>query len=317
MLKHLRVGACSLITVSIFSIPVANASCGSAFCPVNTQWDVQGVWTEPGLRFDLRYEHIAQKQPRHGRSSVEVGEIHQHHDEVETINNNYLATLDYAFNRTWGVSLSAPVVERSHRHLHNHHGAVLVEDWDFAKIGDMRLSGRYQKPMGKFEAVGLTFGLKLPTGDFNVSNSEGDVAERSLQPGTGTTDLLIGPFIRLPLSKDDSVFSQLLLSKPLNERDGYEPGEQVVWDIGYRHALTEKISGLVQLNFNYKLKDSGEEAEPESSGSRSINFSPGLSYTLTENALLYGYGQIPLYQYVNGVQLTEDWAIITGVSFRF
>ena len=53
----------------------ARASCGAAFCMVNTSWNVQGAWTEPGLRFDLRYEYIDQDQPRHGSSKVGVGQI--------------------------------------------------------------------------------------------------------------------------------------------------------------------------------------------------------------------------------------------------
>jgi len=32
---------------------------------------------------------------------------------------------------------------------------------------------------------------------------------------------------------------------------------------------------------------------------------------------VYGYVQLPIYQYVNGVQLTADWAALAGVSWRF
>jgi len=32
---------------------------------------------------------------------------------------------------------------------------------------------------------------------------------------------------------------------------------------------------------------------------------------------LYGFVQLPLYQYVNGVQLTADWAVAAGISARF
>ena len=32
---------------------------------------------------------------------------------------------------------------------------------------------------------------------------------------------------------------------------------------------------------------------------------------------VYGFLQLPLYQYVNGVQLTADWSIVAGVSARF
>src|SRR5262245_25006260 len=73
----------------------AQGSCGTAFCMVNTNWGMQGVSNERGARFDLRYEFIDQDQPMSGSRKVGVGEIRQHHDEVRTINRNWLATLDY------------------------------------------------------------------------------------------------------------------------------------------------------------------------------------------------------------------------------
>ena len=45
--------------------------------------------------------------------------------------------------------------------------------------------------------------------------------------------------------------------------------------------------------------------------------SPGLSYMLTQSVQAYGFVQLPLYQYVNGVQLTADWAVAAGLSWRF
>ena len=51
----------------------AHASCGAAFCMVNTGFSASGVWTEPGTRLDLRYEYIDQDQPLHGKDKVSVG----------------------------------------------------------------------------------------------------------------------------------------------------------------------------------------------------------------------------------------------------
>src|SRR6185295_6300824 len=76
----------------------AMAGCGSSFCLVNTDWASQGEWTEAGGRFDLRYEYIDQNQPRHGAERVGVGEVPEHHDEVRTINRNWIAQFDYNFN---------------------------------------------------------------------------------------------------------------------------------------------------------------------------------------------------------------------------
>jgi hypothetical protein len=31
---------------------------------------------------------------------------------------------------------------------------------------------------------------------------------------------------------------------------------------------------------------------------------------------LYGFVQLPLYQYVNGTQLTADWSAVAGVGWK-
>src|SRR5438067_7546980 len=98
------------------------ASCGSAFCLVNTDWSVQGAWTEAGLRADLRYEYIDLDQPRHGRDAVAVGELPRDHDEVETRNRNAVATLDWGLSPDWGLSIAIPYVDRNHLHIRSHQG---------------------------------------------------------------------------------------------------------------------------------------------------------------------------------------------------
>ena len=45
----------------------AQASCGSAFCLINTNWDTHGAWSQPGWRLDLRYEEIHQNRLQEGR----------------------------------------------------------------------------------------------------------------------------------------------------------------------------------------------------------------------------------------------------------
>jgi hypothetical protein len=42
-----------------------------------------------------------------------------------------------------------------------------------------------------------------------------------------------------------------------------------------------------------------------------------LSFALSNDVRIYGFLQVPLHQYVNGVQLTADKAGVIGVSARF
>jgi len=67
----------------------------------------------------------------------------------------------------------------------------------------------------------------------------------------------------------------------------------------------------------FRGRDSGAEAEPEDSGGDFAFIGPGLSYSLGRDTQLYGFVQVPLYQYVNGVQLTADWSLVAGLATRF
>ncbi len=42
--------------------------------------------------------------------------------------------------------------------------------------------------------------------------------------------------------------------------------------------------------------------------------SPGASWALTPRISVYGFVQKPIYQYVNGVQLTADWSAVAGIG---
>jgi hypothetical protein len=313
------------VMAALLWLPLAaSASCGSAFCSINTSWDAHGAWREPGLSLDLRYESIRQDQPRHGTSNVAVGEIPHHHDEVLTQNRNYLGALDYTFNQDWGVNLLVPFVDRTHDHIHNHQGGQIPEHWDFTELGDVRVLARRRLATTEdtdhstVATSGINFGLKLPTGRIDVRNDDGDLAERSLQPGSGTTDAVLGAYYsrHLPL-RSLSWFTQALAQLPLNYHQDYRPGNRLSLDAGVRYEAGDRTALLLQLNTLLKARDRGAEAEPEDTGGTFVFLSPGASYAFTRSVQAYGFVQVPLYQRVNGVQLVPRYAFAAGMNFRF
>jgi hypothetical protein len=295
------------------------AGCGSAFCPLNTQWEVQGAWTEPGTRLDLRFEYIDQDQPRHGSDKVAVGEIPGHHDEIRTINRNALLTLDHAFSGEWSLSATLPLLDRRHEHIHNHHvhdGHVeqFHDRWSYSQAGDLRLLVSH-RPQN--QNAGLLFGVKLPTGATDIVNGAGDAAERTLQPGSGTTDMLFGGFYHSRASESVSWFSQFLWQRAIDEHDAYRPGYYISADTGLRYDSDSSLDWMLQLNLAQKGSDDGDEAEPENSGGTFAFLSPGFSLELGDSLQLYSFLQQSLYQDVTGVQLTAEQSLVAGFSARF
>lgn len=312
-----------LFALSASALFAANAyaSCGAAYCPLNTNWATQGVWVEPGARLDLRYEYIDQDQARSGNGKATAAELAaQHHEEKETVNRNIVAAFDYAFDDRLGIAVSAPFVDRDHTHIHHHHGELIEEEWDYRKLGDMRVIGRMQlsSATNLTQAYGINLGVKLPTGDFKVANDEGEQAERSLQPGSGTTDAIAGAYYRHALpALHSSWFAQVTLQQALNSRADFKPGQTFATDIGYRYNFDARTSLMLQANYVMKQRDRGDQAEPDDSGSRTLTLSPGIGFALTPSVQLYGFMHERVYQYVNGVQLSAAHGLLAGVSARF
>jgi hypothetical protein len=165
--------------------------------------------------------------------------------------------------------------------------------------------------------IGFEFGVKLPTGDHDVTNEQGETAERSLQPGTGTTDAIVGAFYSGYLRTTGTWFAEVTLISPLAERDNYEPGDRVTVNAGVTWPDSEQLAILLQVNTQWQGRDSGSEAEPEDTGGTFIYLSPGVSIKAGNKTRLYGFIQLPVYQYVNGVQLVADWTLVAGASYRF
>ena len=310
-----------IISATLLSLPLsAFASCGGAFCNLNTDWDSQGVISKPGVRLDIRAEFINLDQLRHGSHKTSpAGEVDEH-DEVRTINRNLLATLDWNINSTWGLSLKLPVVKRSHKHIFNNDDGMggvepEVEKWDFSGIGDVQALARYSFYQTKDSNAGVRFGVKLPTGSIHKSNAEED-AERTLQPGSGSTDSLLGAYYNYHTG-NTAWFAQGMWQQSISTRDNYKPGRKLNADLGLSYSATPNLNLLLQLNLQHKSKDSGANAEPADSGSHSVFLSPGLSYHVTPSTQVYGFVQKPIIQYVNGAQLTADWSLAVGFSTLF
>ena len=154
-----------------------------------------------------------------------------------TINRNATLTIDYGFNGDWGASVQLPYFDR-------YHTTIVEGDTDIStsrssSIGDVRVLGRYQGFSPEHD-WGLQFGLKLATGRTDVAFSEGPQAgeplDRGLQPGTGSTDLLLGGYSFGPINQNLDYFAQVLLQLPVTSKDDFKPGAGANLTAGIRYV---------------------------------------------------------------------------------
>src|SRR5512138_1444827 len=183
--------SCTLLLAGCLAGGAAHASCGAAFCSASNDWLSLTQGVTQGWRVWGQLEYLNQDQLMHGTDKISPGEVPSHHEEIKTLNRNALLGLEYGLAPAWSANLVLPYSNREHLHLHQ--GEAIAEAWQFDDIGDARLTLRHQPAAPRDGwSWSLQGGLKLPTGRTDVRNADGEVAERSVQPGSGTTDLLLG-----------------------------------------------------------------------------------------------------------------------------
>lgn len=319
----------------------ADASCGSAFCTVNTSWDTQGLASDEGWRLGLRYSYAKADKLRAGSSNITPEAPSGSDEEIEnkrTINEILDVDADYTINSRWNVALGLPIIRRDH--LHTFDSSVsgpFDQQAKFTELGDIKIVGRYKLDLGgMYSGAGLRFGLKLPTGATDKTMSPADptgdpdnpttphLLDRASQPGSGSTDAILGAYYFQNIPDSNwGWFASGQLQSALSTHDNYRPGDALSIDLGAHYELASGLTALLQLNAQHRERDRGINANI-ASGGYSLNLSPGLSYALTPKSQIYGILQVALVQYANtdpavvgSGQLTAPWSFSAGVSHHF
>lgn len=330
-MKSLRIALPLLVFANL-----AQASCGSSFCMVNTNWDVQGMSHDSGWQADLRYSYARADRWMAGSSGKTTEAPSGSGEEIEnkrTISQTINLNLDYAFNRQWSIALGLPFVMRDHSHTLDASGGPVAQQGKFSEPGDIRVVGKYKFNFASHDSgAGLRFGLKLPTGATHQTMSPASpdepatpyALERSSQPGTGSTDAILGAYyFRNAPGGGWGWFVNTQIQSALATKDDYRPGTEINLDLGMHVEVAQGVNLLLQLNGQHRARDGGANASA-ASGGHSINLSPGASYALTPQTQLYGFVQLPIVQYVNADpaepasgQLAARWSATVGLTQRF
>lgn len=311
-------------------------ACAACGCTLATDIDNLGLGNSSGWRFDFRYDYLNQNQLRSGTGRVSPAAASRvvndgEPQEVEKYTKNDYITLglDYAPSADWGVNLQVPYTVRSHATLGTASNGNTPgeggESYDSrtSSIGDIKLIGRYQGFSPK-RNIGITFGLKLPTGSHTRTGTSTDPTEpgpvaidRGLQPGTGTTDAIFGAFTFGPINYDWEYSAQGTVQAALNSKDDYRPGTGVNLNLGLRYMTLPLVIPQLQLNLRQVQRDRGANADTVSTGGTLAYLSPGIALPVGLHASLFGFVQVPVYQKVNGVQLAPRYSVSVGARYTF
>jgi len=230
----------------------------------------------------------------------------------------YTVGAQYMFSHDWGVMVELPVFQRSFRSTGDGRaypsGSIFTSG--MTDLGDIMVQGVYSG-FSPDMSTGLTFGVKLPTGNMtgpavpaNVS-ADGKyelVYDRDTLPGSGSTDLLAGAYHVGGITDDGRLayFTQARYQFAVMERVGatgtYRPGNELdvgaglVYDLGALGGLN-KVAPVLQLVASDRSSDGGT-ASSFNSGYRRLLLAPGVDLRFKQFRL-YGDVSVPVFQHTN------------------
>ena len=270
----------------------------------------------PGGMISLDYDYQDQTHNWRGTSQAPAAD----NDDKEIRTHFITADLQYMFDRSWGLQVEVPYVNRYFKTTGGKSGSDIVS-LDWWALGDIRVKGIYTG-FSPDLSTGLTFGFKLPTGDYTHNDPYGDI-DRDSEVGSGSTDLLLGGFHRQRLTLDGkwTWFTQAELDLPALTRDQYTPGTEVdaatgIYYSGFSiHNL--RISPVAQVIGSERTRDTGSNsAHPVASGYQRILLSPGIEFD-AHPLRFYADAEFPVYENVRGDQVVAPMLFKASLSFMF
>jgi len=216
---------------------------------------------------------------------------------------------DYTINAKWTVMAELPIYDRALTTTDD--GTVFgpagsVYTGHLTDIGDLQISGIYTGLSADI-STGLSFGVKLPTGNYTgpIGPLGGYEFDRDSLPGTGSTDLMFGAYHSGKVTGDGklSYFTQARVQVAVMTRDGYRPGNEFDSAAGLTYNLgsfgrVSKVAPILQLLNSYRAHDSGVNADLLNSGYERLLISPGVEVKVNRVRIDADVA-LPIFQHTN------------------
>lgn len=336
------------LLLALFAAPVVASACATCGCSLSAD-AAAGYSDRTGWQLSLDYDFLNQNQLRAGSHSVSQSQVASINDaggnqEVENQTVNRYLTLGVAYAPTpdWNFKLLIPYIDRSHSTYGAASNPMANDSLSSASIdglGDIKLIASYQGWLPNHN-FGLQLGAKLPTGNYGGQNtatnatvgnpanfssgaSTGTPVDTSLQPGTGSTDIIIGSYYYQPVSQNFDAFASAQFQAAVMERldqanQDFRPGNTANITVGLRYEADPALVPQLQINLTRKSHDQGALADTADTAGTVAYISPGVTVRLFDDQThAYGFLQLPIYSNLQGYQLFPRWTASIGLTHAF
>ena len=317
----------ALAAACLSMTPLYSWGCAACGCTLSAD-AAMGYSALPGWRLSFEYDYIHQDQLRNGRHAVATVPDDSEF-ERETLNRYLTLGMDYSPTADWNIGLRLPYVIRTHSTYGDYDSSEPLPPVSTSRssgIGDLRLIGAYQGFLANHN-LGLQLGLKLPTGQYDTVNFDrgpaaGSPLDASLQPGTGSTDIIVGAYYYRPVGQNFEAFinmqfqSALITRQNKPDRD-FRPGNATTLSFGMRYEGRPKWAPQLQMNLTHKGVDQGALADVTNTAGDVAYLSPGLTVNVAGPLNVYGFAQLPVYSDLVGYQVFPRYTFSVGATYAF
>ena len=308
-----------ILLLSLIGFNAANVyACDSCGCTLAKMSDtVRATEQNKPWFFDFTVEQQNWKKKPAEDANALINEGHDFHDK--THEEFYHFMLGATPIDRFTLVAEMPYVVRE---------AIEVEDADnlgkkqrSEGWGDLSLIGIYKVLVKDDDFLGITGGVKFPTGETKNNNFQGERFEVELQPGTGSYDYPIGIVYRhtiSPIVLSGNV-SYVIKTKGSQE---FQYGDLFFASLNADYTLNPQSKAFqtnvaLEMNIHHEQKQTDHGVKKEDSGETSLFMGPGVSIKANDNVSIFGNVLFPTYQTTGGVhqKLNYIWTVGAKIAW--
>jgi len=195
-------------------------------------------------------------------------------------------------------------------------------------IGDavLLLKYNFNNVLGKNSAISLGVGTKFPIGSSTEKNRQGITLNADLQPGSNAWDVIYWTMI----SKNfDFRPSFTVTSRFVYRNTGTNPSyfEDSTYKFGNEFQSYLQFSDqfilfktLISPNLTFKYRSAVQDKisgfDLANTGGKWVSIIPNFSIDINQNLVFSTKAEVPIYNFVDGTQLTPSFRMTTGFLYK-
>lgn len=341
--RSTQLAAIVVLVPTALMAPESSQACATCGCTLSAD-AATGYSALPGLRLNFEYDYIDQDQLRSGTGTATPAQVVNAPSnpalgggeiEKQTINRYATVGLYYTPVPSWNLAVLVPYVMRTHTtygqqstpYTSSETAPDQISGARLSELGDIKLIGSYQGLLPTHN-LGVQLGVKLPTGrygtsvNFDTGPNVGAPLDASLQPGSGSTDVIVGAYYYQAVSQNfdafiNGQFQSAVAHKQDQPGNDFRPGNALTVSVGLRYEADPRWVPQLQLNLSHKSADQGALADTPDTEGTVAYLSPGITLKVTGHLHVYGFAQVPVYSRLDGYQLAPRWTASLGGSYAF